>query len=182
MAGRRKSEVSGFVDESLRGQRYLMSCVLIEARHQSSIRSIMRRLAGNRRRIHFNQESNKTRLLVLRTISQLDIKSFVVETQLNHGINVKESRSLCLKAIVRIIQRNNSAERLIIESISDTSSDIRDIQSVRLATPNLVFEHRHAIETPELWISDAIVWAAGMGGPWREEIETIQDFTHVILE
>jgi hypothetical protein len=50
-----------FVDESIRGQRYLMACVLIEARHLTQVRRATAALVADGRRLHFHQELDSVR-------------------------------------------------------------------------------------------------------------------------
>ncbi|MEO8264941.1 MAG: hypothetical protein ABI706_05440 [Ilumatobacteraceae bacterium] len=53
---RRFRPTDAFVDESIRGQRYLMACVLVEARHLTQVRRSTAALVGEGKRLHFHQE------------------------------------------------------------------------------------------------------------------------------
>ncbi len=50
-----------FVDESIRGQRYLLGCVLVEARSLASVRRALVGIKIANRRVHFTNESPKRR-------------------------------------------------------------------------------------------------------------------------
>lgn len=175
-----KGEVTGFVDESIRGQRYLISCVLIETRNLSDIRVRMKEIAGTGRRIHFHQESDRVRIQILDVISHLPIDAFVIEIQLRHGINVRMAREKCISFLVKHLQSNDLATRIVLEDFSDYQSDIRIIQSARSSAHRLAFEHRDGNSCPELWIADAVVWTSGLSPKWKQRINPIVN-THFII-
>ena len=56
-----------FVDESIRGRRYLMACVMAEVRHLPEMRLTMRDIALHQR-VHFNNESTARKRVVLSVI------------------------------------------------------------------------------------------------------------------
>lgn len=62
---------------------------------------------------------------------------------------------------------------MVLESRQDDREDVRLIERVRSTQPRLVFEQRRPNEEPLLWVADAVTWAAGTGGEWRELIELI---------
>lgn len=162
-----------FVDESIRGhQRYLLGCVLVEARsltlcvgHSSTIK-----IAN--RRVHFTNESPKRRTEILQLIASLPVQSFVVVCRRSHGVRQVEARAACLRIIVEQLQLDEVG-RLVVESRQDDREDVRLIERVRSAEPQLVFEHRRPKEEPLLWIADAVTWAVGTGGEWRDLVEPI---------
>ena len=59
-----------FVDESVRGRRYLMACVMAKARHVPELRLAMRALAIHER-VHFNNESARRKRRVLSAIAEM---------------------------------------------------------------------------------------------------------------
>ena len=168
-----RGEVTGFVDESIRGQRYLTCCVLIPTNQLSEVRSIVRQFAGKKRRLHFRHESNQIRKSFLETVSSLKIESFVIETRMRNGINSRTARAKCIEYLIRHVQGNQLASRLIIEDFSDSRSDLRLIQSVRTKNHVLNFEHQDGGVSPELWIADAIAWATGHGPEWSSQVKGI---------
>jgi rubrerythrin len=72
-----------FVDESVRGRRYLMACVMAEARHLPELRVVMRALAVHER-VHFNNESARRKRLVLSSIAEMPISVFIAVAQRGH--------------------------------------------------------------------------------------------------
>jgi hypothetical protein len=154
-----------FVDESRRGRRYLMGCVLAQAKDLPQIRSAAESLPTRGRRVHFNNEDDGRRRKLLAATAQLPITSFVVVCQRGHGTTFAAARDACLRAIVEELQERQVV-RLVIESRSDDMDDVRTIVRSRSADALLVFEHRAPGFEPALGLADALVWAAGAGGAW----------------
>ena len=175
---RRFRPTDAFVDESIRGQRYLFACVLLQVHDKPNIRSLVGGLAGSKRsRVHFNAEADGRRQELLRIFSELRIESFVVVCQRSHRSTEFEARSRCLSLIVTILQER-SVERLVIESRQDDRNDERTIRRARRPEPVLVFEHQRGTDDALLWIADGIAWAVGAGERWAQELGTA--LTHVI--
>jgi hypothetical protein len=160
-----------FVDESVRGRRYLMACVMAEARHLPELRLAMRALAVHER-VHFNNESARRKRLVLSAIAEMPIGVFIAVAQRGHGATEFTARNACLTAVVERVQRHD-VPRLVIESRDDDREDERHLVRVRQPEPWLVFEHRRASAEPMLWVADAIAWAYGAGSNWRPLIESL---------
>ena len=160
-----------FVDESVRGRRYLMACVMAEARHLPELRLVMRALAVHER-VHFNTESARRKRLVLSAIAEMPIGVFIAVAQLGHGATEFAARNACLTTVVERVQRHD-VPRLVIESRDDDREDERHLIRVRQPEPWLVFEHRPANAEPILWVADAIAWAHGAGASWRRLIESV---------
>lgn len=161
-----------FVDESIRGQRYLMSCVMLAARDIASTRATIADLSIAHRRVHFHNESPKRRAALLMSFADLPISTQVVVCRRRRGVTEFNARAACLTAIVEMLQRVEVA-RVVIESRQDDRSDVGVIERVRKREPPLVFEHRRGVEEPLLWLADGITWAVGAGGRWREIVSPI---------
>jgi hypothetical protein len=127
-----------FVDESIRGQRYLMGCVLIEARYLAGVRPAIAALGVAGTRVHFNNESTRQRTRVLTAIADMPIRAFVTVCQISHGVTQFRARACCLERIVDELQ-SRSVGRLVVESRQDDSEDERLMSRVRAPEPRLVF-------------------------------------------
>ncbi len=161
-----------FVDESIRGQRYLLGCVLLEARALTTVRRALIDIKVANRRVHFTKESPKRRRDILQLIASLPVQSFVVICRTAHGVKEVDARSACLREIVGRLQ-SDGVSRLVLESRQDDREDVSVIERERAREPRLVFEHRRPKEEPLLWIADAVTWAVGTGGEWRDLIEPV---------
>lgn len=169
---RRFRPTDAFVDESIRGPRYLMGCVLVEARHLASLRVNVEGLVLTGGRVHFHNESSPRRRELLAQFADCPISAFVVVCHRNHGVTEFSARELCLSAIVERLQLD-AVPHLVLESRHDDREDHRTILRARQPQPTLVWEHRLGAEEPLLWIADGITWAVGAGGSWRQLISPI---------
>jgi hypothetical protein len=172
MSRRRFLPTDAFVDESIRGQRYLMGCVLVEAKRLPNVRKAVQELALDGNRIHFHNESKRRRQLILGAFVELPLKVDIVLCQRRHGVSEFDARNACLKSIVERLQ-TDQVPRLTLESRDDDSDDVRTISRTRSASPSLVYEHRSGELDPLLWVADGLTWAAGAGTYWRELIGAV---------
>lgn len=161
-----------FVDESIRGQRYLMGCILVEARSLPFVRPVVESLALHGGRVHFHNESARRRRLILGAFAELPVEAMVVIAQRRHGVTLFDARERCVSWIVGVVQ-SRAVPRLVIESRHDDSEDERTIRRARRSEPHMVFEHRLAAEEAMLWIADGVTWAVGAGAAWSALIEPI---------
>ncbi len=161
-----------FVDESIRGPRYLMVCVLVEGRHLSDVRRAMSEMAAPGKRLHFHQELDKTRRAALDLIASLPVDVTVVACTRGHGVTEFTARDACLAELVRHVQER-SVPRVTIESRQDDRDDFRTINRARRREPRLTFDHRKGLDEPMLWIADAIAWSWGAPGRWRNGLDTV---------
>jgi len=154
-----------FVDESIRGRRYIMGCVLVEARHLAVLRPAMDRLAVTTSRIHFNNETDDQKRRVLGAIADMPIEAFATVCTKDHQVDEFRARAECVAEIVRQVQ-SREVLTLVLESRQDDRDDERVIVRTRNKEPFLVFEHRLGKQERMLWIADAVTWAVGSGHPW----------------
>ncbi len=169
---RRFRPTDAFVDESIREQRYLMGCVLIEARHLTATCAAIGALPTRGRRLHFNNEDDAQKRILLAAIAELPVEAFVVVCHRRHGITEFVAREACLAALVSEVQ-SQRVDRLVLESRQDDREDARIISRLRQPEPPLVFEHRTARREAMLGIADGITWAAGAGATWQAIIEPL---------
>ena len=167
---RRFRPTDAFVDESIRGQRYLMACVLVEARHLTQIRRATASLVAEGRRLHFHQELDSMRRTALQLIATMPLRVSVVVCGRRHGVSEFHARDACLAEIVRQLQ-DRSVPRLTVESRQDDSDDHRTILRNRRLEPALTFDHRQGQSEPILWVADAVAWAFGAGNRWMPLVE-----------
>jgi hypothetical protein len=171
---RRFRPTDAFVDESVRGQRYLMGCVLIEARHLTRVRRGIAELVGEGKRLHFHQELDSMRRSALELFVSMPIRVTVVVCARSYGVSEFHARDACLAEIVRLLQER-SVPRLTIESRQDDRDDQRTILRSRQPAPSLIFDHRQGQREPLLWLADAVTWAFGAGGRWLPLVEPVVD-------
>lgn len=162
-----------FVDESQRGQRYLMAAVAVEATKVGSVRQelVPLRPAGGTARRHFTKESDAQRRKMLVTFRSLPGTKFIVADNRSNASTIDKRRQ-CLTTVVHELLDLNVA-RIVLDHIDETQQ-ARDRQALApLLNPGDVsYSHEvaHSVE-PLLWIPDAIAWCAGAKPEWRHQIE-----------
>jgi hypothetical protein len=156
-----------FVDESIRGQRYIIACALLEARDLADVRQQMRQMVVGGRRLHFYQERDRTRRCVLEALATMPVRVEVVVCVRGQGVSNFAARDACLAELIRRLQEL-SVPRVVIETRHDDRDDATTIIRSRAAEPALVFDHVEGDAEPLLWIADAVAWSYGAGTRWRE--------------
>lgn len=169
---RRFRPTDAFVDESIRGQRYLMACVLVEGRHLSDARAVLSGLAPIGKRIHFYEGTDRTRRRAVEVFLTLPVEVLMTVCVRGYGITEFHARDACLAEIVRRLQAA-SVQTLTIESRQFDGDDHRTIHRARTKQPALHFNHVVGDRDPMLWIADGVAWAYGAGGRWRTLVEPI---------
>ena len=171
MSKRRFRPTDAFVDESIRRDRYIMSCVLAEARALRDVRLSMAELALHGQ-VHFRKESVRRRQLLIEMISALPVEAFAVVVTRSPGVSHAEARRDCLLAIVAALQ-SREVPRLTLDRTTVAVEDARNIRRARLPEPVLTFEHRASRDEPMLWVADGVAWAVGARGPWPERLGAV---------
>ena len=173
-AGRWRA-TDAFVDESMRSGRYLLACVLTDARDLPSLRaSLTGLLRPRQRRLHFHNESPGRRRALLTAFASMPVRLLIVTSRATHGFDDEAARDACLGLLVAHLQRVG-VERLVLESRDDDRGDARTIIRARQSQPPLVFEHRAPAAEPVLWLADGAAWAAGLGGELARLLGPITD-------
>jgi hypothetical protein len=112
---RRSPPTAAFADESIRGRRYVMGCVLVEERRLPVLQPVINALAtGVAPRIHFNNDTDRQKRRVLAAIAEMHLQTFAVVCDKRHGANEFHARAACVAEIVRQLQRR-AVGRLVLE-------------------------------------------------------------------
>lgn len=157
------------MDESRRGQRYLLACASVEIHRVAEVRRQLQSLVvAPRRRIHFNSEPVARRRWLLERFDGFPVRVVVTETVIGHHQREYTARALLLTRLVEELQATG-VTRLVIESRdAGDRDDRRVIDAVRRSEPALVYEHFLPGQEPLLWLADAYAWAVGAGRPWSD--------------
>lgn len=161
-----------FVDESIRGQRYLLACVLAEGRHLGEARAVLSGLAPVGKRIHFYEGTDRTRRRAVDVFLTLRVEVLMAVCVRGNGVTEFHARDACLAELVRRLQLA-SVRNLTIESRQFDGDDHRTIHRSRNKEPTLHFNHVVGDREPMLWIADGVAWAYGAGGRWRTLVAPI---------
>jgi hypothetical protein len=164
-----------FVDESLRGGRYLMCAVLVAPAHLAEARQALLALRmPGQRRLHMKTEHDRRRRLILDRIAALPVRANLYR----RAGRPTAAREACLRAMTADLL-TAGVTRLVIEPIQTLVHPDRIVlinEMQRLKRPGaFVYEHLAAPLEPNLWAADAIAWAYGSGGDWRRRIQNLVD-------
>jgi hypothetical protein len=163
-----------YLDESKRANRYLIASTTVDAAGAIEVRRELGRLVlPGQRRLHFKSESERRRRELLDVIVELECSIRVYSVR---RLAEPDARSLALSAVVRDAQAAGGDSTVYIERVEGLESlDQATITRTRLRQPSLTWHHLSPSEDPVLWVSDAIAWAVGAGGAWRERVEARLD-------
>jgi hypothetical protein len=168
-----------FVDESARGERYLLTAVLVPTRDLASaarqVRAVFPR--GNRR-THLSAENAGRRQAILKGYASLDITAHVVIAR-HLGRDDQPTRDACLDELVkRAVEWQVGV--LVLDS-RGSDRDHRDRRCIarllrRWEDPyDLHYTHRGSRDEPLLCLPDAIGWAVGADGLWKQLVDPVVD-------
>lgn len=169
-----------FIDESGRGQRYLICAATISTGDLDATRRAMRALcARGQRRLHFATESDQRRRTILTEISKLDVTSVVYIAKNRDQVRARSAiiRSAAVDLHAGVVTR------LVLESRE--GQDHRDRSDIYAAlgphpNPALEYTHHSAANEPLLWVPDAVAWACGRGNTWHRRVLDLGLVAHEI--
>lgn len=167
------SGLYAYIDESIRGGRYLLCLVVVEPDRAGTMRRRLRALVlPGQRTLHFKKESARRRRELLAALAELAVEVTVYECAAELGRSQDASRDLCLGRAIIDLQARHVAVSLLIETRNGL--DARDrvtIRSVRRPEPPLSFEHVRPNADPLLWLPDCFAWPVGARGEWLCRVE-----------
>lgn len=159
-----------FVDESQRG-RYLVCAALVAPRDLVGVRRDLRAmLLPGQRRLHFAHERPQRRRSLLAKMAKLPISTRMYTSIEKEPV----ARRRCLAMLLRELMILKG-ERIVIER-REVSQDARERRQMALAIQSgdapagLHYHHMGGHEEPLLWVADAVAWAYGAGGEWRQRV------------
>lgn len=164
-----------FIDESVRSGRYLLTAVLVPSHQLAAVtRQVKELFPRGNRRTHLSAEGRARRRVLLKAYGQVSAVGRVVVATYGGG-NDQVARDACMRAIV---DRAGEWELGIL--VLDSRGPHRDTLdrrclalALRATDVDLQYTHRGSRDEPLLCLPDAVGWAVGAGGSWRELIEPI---------
>jgi hypothetical protein len=167
-----------FIDESVRPGRYLLTAAMEPSHELAAVTRQVRGLfpRGNRR-THLSAEGKGRRRELLKAYSRVGAVSHVVVTSY-HGGDDQVARERCLGVILA-----RAAEWRLRMLVLDSRGPVRDALDRRFIARSLQgsdggdlqYTHRGSRDEPLLCLPDAVAWAVGAGGIWRQLVDPIVD-------
>ncbi len=162
-----------FIDESARGDRYIICATLVAQSSLAGARKGMRALLRpGLRRIHFNNEKDRYRLSLLTAFSEMEASSTIYYVR--HS-DFQVARTAILRKVVGEMKEARVV-RLVLESRANQDARDRDdlLRALRISPiPSFTYDHLPASNEPLLWIPDAVAWSWGRGGGWRRRVREL---------
>lgn len=162
-----------FIDESVRGDRYIICATQVSQRYLAGTRKEVRSLLrSGQRRIHFNKEEDRYRRSFLTAFAEMEVSSVIYVVR---HTDFQVARTAILQKVVSEVKKDRVA-RFVFESRSrQDAHDRLDLQRAQRAgrLPPLSYAHLPGYDEPLLWIPDAVAWAWGKGDEWRRQVEKL---------
>jgi len=163
-----------FVDESRRRKGpYFLVASVVDSSDLSLCRKLMREIVGRgQKKIHFNNESDDRRKVILDQIAQANIKSIIYFSECADDIGARYG---CFSQLLREVP-GIRCNRIVVESRE--SQDHRDEKWFLSARSRLGYHvnlaHLPPHSDPLLWVPDAIGWSYGRKGQWRNKVTNLK--------
>lgn len=171
MAFKRADKV--YVDESKARGYYLVATSADVSKLKDSEKVLRSLLKPRQRRIHFKNENDGRRRLILSLMSKLDLRVTVFVCQ---GVSDKVARVLCLEALVGMAVESEIFTLVIERDESLVQADKRIIAGILMSQDSFLdYQHVGPHEHPLLWVSDAVAWTFTSGGDWLRRSSPIVD-------
>lgn len=163
-----------FIDESVRRGTYIVCAATVSPSDLGPTRTALRSFrARGQRRIHFSTESDQRRRLLLKEMSTLDLTSTIYVAK--HRDEIAARAAILATAAVDL--HGSGVTRLVLEARE--GQDKRDRATIYAAVgprpnPQFLYTHRRPAGEPLLWVPDAVAWAWGRGGRWRQRVRELE--------
>lgn len=161
-----------FVDECKAKGYYIAAAVVLPADASGVDKALRRLLQPGQRRIHFNQESDSRRRMLLSRMAELDVQVWIYSVR---GEKERAARDRCLNALIDDLVMSDAASLILERDAPIERNDRRTIHDALLRHGRYELTYRHAepSEFALLWVSDAIAWCCNAGGDWRRRAEPL---------
>jgi hypothetical protein len=162
-----------YVDES-KSKGYLLIAVVVAP---GLLKSIRRRMLGlcmpGQRSIHFVNERNSRRRLILSEIVRMELHA---HAYIAIGFSQAGGRDACLKLLLDSV-RALAGSTIVFEKDESSEKADRALMHSGLLERGLAksIEYKFAArsEDPILWIADAIAWSYSRGGEFKKSIKPL---------
>lgn len=167
--------VHAFVDESRRGQQYLLVAAIVDPRDLGRTRKLLRSLLfPGQYELHFKKETPARRRLIISKITACSVEVRVYTANCRRGEEL--ARRECLSHLVADLLDLGGC-RLVLDSreVRDEHDrlTIRLAQGSRARDSGLVYEHVGSTQESLLWVADAVAWCVGAGGDWQRRVQAL---------
>ncbi|MFI9382975.1 DUF3800 domain-containing protein [Kutzneria sp. NPDC052558] len=167
--------VHAFVDESRRGDTYLVVAALVDPRDLKKLRKLLRSLLfPGQQELHFKKETPTRRRIIIAKLVSAGVHTRIYRSSCP-GTD-EQARQTCLARLTDDLL-DLGAHRLVLDSRDDR--DRHDELTIRIALgksardTGLTYEHRVSTGEELLWVADTVAWCVGAGGDWARRVEPV---------
>lgn len=167
--------IHAFIDESRRGNQYLMAVALVDPANLEPVRKRLRQLLlRGERELHFYKQNDRRRRELSEQVARLPFTALVYTSTCRRAD--EPARRACLTQLTNDLLARK-AHRMVLDSRESRDHDdravIKHLISAEPGHPQLVYEHFRGQNEPLLWLADIVAWCWGAGPGWRKRVDAI---------
>lgn len=156
-----------YIDESKARGYVIVAAVVLDGNATQLRKQVAQlRKPGQQKRIHFVDESDVRRRMILEEFAHLGVRSRIFHAE---GLSDRDARKWCLEQVVELAGKL-SVGRIVLEADdsivqSDRRTLYRELEQ-RGLRQGVSYSHDRAASEPLLWVPDAIAWSYSRGSAW----------------
>lgn len=165
---------NSYMDESVRGTRYLMVAVIVEhTRHQDIRRDLKGLRQFGRSSLHMHKEVIGRKRLIANSVSQMEITCVLAVQELG-GQSLMSARIKCLNELSEH-ELVRATSQLTLESSNSIELDKKILSNITYEHAGKFPHYRHlpSAQEPLLWLPDIVAWCVGKGGEFENLVKPL---------
>lgn len=165
---------NSFVDESVRGSKYILAAVIVEhTRHQGLRRELKGLRHFGKSSLHMHKEVVGRKRLIASAVAQMEI-SCVIAVQELSGQSLMSARINCLNELSGC-ELVRATSQLTLETSNSVELDKNILSNIAYEYSGMFPHYRHlpSAQEPLLWLPDIIAWCVGKGGEFENLVKPL---------
>jgi len=165
---------NSFIDESVRGSKYLLAAVIVDhTRHQDIRRELKSLRQFGRSSLHMHREVIGRKRLIASPVAQMEITCVLAVQELS-GQSLMSARIKCLNELSGH-ELVRSTSQLTLETSNSIELDKKILSNSAYGFSGKFPHYRHlsSAQEPLLWLPDIIAWCAGKGGEFENIVKPL---------
>jgi hypothetical protein len=165
---------NSFIDESVRGSKYLLAAVIVDhTRHQDIRRELKSLRQFGRSSLHMHREVIGRKRLIASSVAQMEITCVLAVQELS-GQSLMSARIKCLNELSGH-ELVRSTSQLTLETSNSIELDKKILSNSAYEFSGKFPHYRHlsSAQEPLLWLPDIIAWCAGKGGEFENIVKPL---------
>ncbi len=165
---------NSFIDESVRGSKYLLAAVIVDHTRLQDIRRELKVLRQfGRSSLHMHREVIGRKRLIANSVAQMEI-IYILAVQELSGQSLMSARIKCLNELSgHELVRSTSQLTLETSNSIELDKKILSNSAYRFSGKFPHYRHLSSAQEPLLWLPDIIAWCAGKGGEFENIVKPL---------